>query len=84
MPRGATFPRTALLETQSDGSRAEGWDGGPEPYYLLDYENADLQANIARQAKACIDSGVYDGIMLDWSGHIDIISWCAKPSATMV
>jgi hypothetical protein len=62
----------------SDGTRAEGWDGGREPFYLLDHENPDFQATIARQAKACIESGIYDGIMLDWSGHIDIVKLVRK------
>ena len=57
----------------ANGTRAEGWDGGPEPYYLLNYDNPEFQANIARQSMATIQSGVYDGIMLDWSGQIDIV-----------
>ena len=57
----------------ADGTRAAGWDGGPEPYYLLDPENKAFQENIARQCKSAIDSGVYDGIMLDWSGHLEIV-----------
>lgn len=56
-----------------DGSRAEGWDGGPEPYYLLDPDVPEFAANIARQAKIAIQSGIYDGVMLDWSGHLPIV-----------
>jgi hypothetical protein len=56
-----------------DGSRAEGWDGGPEPYYLLDPDVPEFAANIARQTKIAIDSGIYDGVMLDWSGHLPIV-----------
>jgi hypothetical protein len=56
-----------------DGTRAEGWDGGPEPYYLLNPDIPEFAANIGRQAKIAIDSGIYDGVMLDWSGHLPII-----------
>jgi len=58
---------------QADGRRVMGWDGGPEPYYLLNYENAGFQDNVARQCQYAIESGVYDGVMLDWSGHLEII-----------
>jgi hypothetical protein len=57
----------------TDGSRVLGWDNGPEPYYLLDADNPEFQANIARQALAAIASGVYDGVMIDWSGHLGVI-----------
>ena len=56
-----------------DGKRVMGWDGGPEPYYMLNYENPAFQDNVARQCKYAVESGVYDGVMLDWSGHLEII-----------
>lgn len=56
-----------------DGKRVTGWMGGPEPYYLLDPDNEAFAANIARQCKASIESGVYDGVMLDWSGYLPIV-----------
>jgi regulation of enolase protein 1 (concanavalin A-like superfamily) len=56
-----------------DGRRVMGWDGGPEPYYMLNYEHAGFQDNVARQCQYAIASGVYDGVMLDWSGHLEII-----------
>ena len=56
-----------------DGSRKKGWDGGPEPYYLMEPENADFAANIARQCKIAIDSGIYDGVMFDWDGYLPIV-----------
>lgn len=58
---------------QADGSRVLGWDGGPEPYYLLEPDHVGFQANIARQAQVALESGVYDGVMIDWSGHLEII-----------
>ncbi len=56
-----------------DGTRAKGWDNGPEPYYLLNPENAEFRANIARQCRAALASGIYDGVMLDWSGHLGVV-----------
>jgi hypothetical protein len=57
----------------ADGSRVPGWDNGPEPYYLLNPENEAFRANIGRQARLAIESGLYDGIMLDWSGHLEVV-----------
>jgi hypothetical protein len=56
-----------------DGTRKQGWDGGPEPYYLMNPDNPDFAANIARQCKIAIDSGVYDGVMFDWDGYLPIV-----------
>jgi hypothetical protein len=56
-----------------DSKRMMGWDGGPEPYYLLNYDNPAFHDNVARQCKYAVESGVYDGVMLDWSGHLEII-----------
>lgn len=60
------------------GEIEKGWLGGWEPFYMLDYENPEFQDNVARQAKIAIESGVYDGIMLDWSGHLEIIKKVRK------
>jgi hypothetical protein len=39
--------------------------------YWLDFAKPDFQALVARQCKALIDSGVFDGCMLDWwSDHL--------------
>ncbi len=65
-------------QRNKDGSRVLGWDGGPEPYYMLDYENGAFQRNIARQSKISIESGIYDGVMLDWSGNIDVVKAVRK------
>lgn len=57
----------------SSGQIVKGWLGGWEPFYLLDYDNEAFQSNVAEQARVALESGVYDGIMLDWSGHLPII-----------
>ena len=54
------------------GEIIKGWLGGWVPFYMLNYENEEFQDNVARQAKIALESGVYDGIMLDWSGHEQI------------
>lgn len=51
----------------------KGWLGGWEPFYMLNYENKEFQDNVARQCKIALESGVYDGVMFDWSGHLEII-----------
>jgi hypothetical protein len=56
-----------------DGSRVEGWLGGPEPYYMLNYENEEFQDHVAVQSLVAIESGIYDGIMLDWSGYLPVV-----------
>ncbi len=55
------------------GEIKKGWLGGWEPFYLTDYTNSDFLDNIARQAKIAVECGVYDGIMLDWSGNLEVI-----------
>lgn len=39
---------------------------GTGGYFELDFARSDLRENIVTQAKAAIQSGVVDGIMLDW------------------
>ncbi len=68
LPEGSEF-----WKRHPDGKRMMGWDGGPEPYYLLNYDNPAFQDNVARQCRYAVESGVYDGVMLDWSGHLEII-----------
>ncbi|MEL7341135.1 MAG: hypothetical protein AAGM67_11655 [Bacteroidota bacterium] len=55
------------------GEIVKGWLGGWEPFYMLNYDNPEFQDNVARQAKIALESGIYDGIMLDWSGYLEII-----------
>ena len=55
------------------GEIIKGWLGGWEPFYKLNYNHPEFQKNVARQAGIAVESGVYDGVMLDWSGHPEII-----------
>ena len=58
---------------EENGDPKIGWTGGWVPFWMLNYENPEFQDNVARQAAIAIGSGVYDGVMLDWSGHLEII-----------
>ena len=46
------------------GKVVVGWEEGG--YLLLDFSQAAYRQQVARQAKAMVESGVFDGIMLDW------------------
>jgi hypothetical protein len=48
------------------GRRRKGWaEGG---YYLLDFSNVEYQRHVASRAKAAVETGVFDGVFLDWWG----------------
>lgn len=49
---------------RKNGNPIVGWEEGG--YFLLDFENPDYRNQVALQAKAVMDSGVFDGLMLDW------------------
>ena len=51
-----------------NGERIPGWLGGPEPYYYLNYHHEGFREQVKLQARVAVESGVYDGIMLDWWG----------------
>ena len=46
------------------GQIVPGWDEGG--YFCLDFHNPEFRSQVARQAKAAVDSGAVDGVMLDW------------------
>ena len=47
-----------------DGQPAKGWaEGG---FIRLDFANPEYRRHVARRAKAVVQSGVVDGILLDW------------------
>ncbi len=47
-----------------DGNLVMGWEEGG--YIQLDFSNPEYREHVARKVKATIDSGVVDGVMLDW------------------
>ena len=48
----------------ADGKLEAGWDEGG--YIQLDYSNAAFRNHVAIQARAAVESGVVDGVLLDW------------------
>lgn len=47
-----------------DGRIVPGWDEGR--FLCLDFHNPEFRSQVARQAKASVESGAVDGVMLDW------------------
>ncbi len=63
-PKGFIPEESPWWKRDADGKYVMGWaEGG---YRLLDVAHADWQAQVAKRAKAVMDSGVFDGVMLDW------------------
>ena len=54
----------AWWKRDAQGQRIIGWEEGK--YHLLDFSNPGLRAQVAKQARAVMETGVFDGIMLDW------------------
>ena len=48
----------------ADGKTILGWEEGG--YMLLDYSNPEFRRHVAHRCGQVFDSGVVDGIMLDW------------------
>jgi len=46
-------------------------------YFLLDESNSEMQAQVARQARAVMETGALDGVMLDWwrddADHLNLV-----------
>lgn len=47
-----------------DGRIVTGWEEGK--FLRMDFHNPEFRRQVARQAKAAVDSGAVDGVMLDW------------------
>ncbi|MEM1062764.1 MAG: hypothetical protein AAGJ97_10615 [Planctomycetota bacterium] len=76
---GSFLPEDSpFWQRNADGTRVLGWANGPEPYYMLDADNEAFAKNIARQSKIAVESGVYDGVMFDWDGHLPIVRTCRE------
>jgi hypothetical protein len=48
----------------ADGTLEKGWEEGG--FLKLDYANPDYRKHVAAQARAAVETGVLDGVMLDW------------------
>lgn len=63
-PKGFIPEDSPWWKRDAEGKYVMGWaEGG---YRLLDVAHADWQAQVAKRAKAVMDTGVFDGVMLDW------------------
>lgn len=63
-PDGYIPADSSWWKRDAQGNRIVGWEEGN--YYLLDFGNPEFIEQVSAQAKAAVDSGVVDGIMLDW------------------
>jgi hypothetical protein len=63
-PKGFIPETSPWWKRDADGKFIMGWaEGG---YRLLDVAQEDWQVQVARRAKAIMDTGAFDGVMLDW------------------
>jgi hypothetical protein len=63
-PKGF-LPEDSLWWKRDDrGQFIVGWPEGG--YRLLDVQSQDWHAQVAKRARALVQSGVFDGVMLDW------------------
>jgi hypothetical protein len=49
---------------RADGTREPGWAEGR--FFKLDFAAPAYRAQVARQCQAVVETGVFDGVMLDW------------------
>jgi hypothetical protein len=47
-----------------NGKLVDGWDEGK--FIQLDFDNPAFREHVARRARAVVESGVVDGVLLDW------------------
>ncbi len=74
-PEGFIPEDSPWWKRDENGKFVMGWaEGG---YRLLDVAQADWQAQVARRAQAVMNTGVFDGVMLDWwsddEPHLNLI-----------
>ena len=63
-PKGFIPEEAPWWKRDVDGKFVIGWvEGG---YRLLDVAQAEWQAQVAKRARAVMETGVFDGVMLDW------------------
>lgn len=63
-PKGFLPENSPWWKRDAQGQFIIGWaEGG---YRLLDVESTNWHAQVAKRAQAILQSGVFDGVMLDW------------------
>lgn len=58
------LPETHPWWRREDGRRVPGWEEGR--FIQLDFGNPEYRRHVAQRAKAVVETGVVDGVMLDW------------------
>ncbi|HUU09748.1 MAG TPA: hypothetical protein VM431_04335 [Phycisphaerae bacterium] len=58
------LPRDHPWWRRKDGRVVPGWGEGG--YLQLDFSNPDFRRHVAQRARAVVETGVVDGVMLDW------------------
>jgi hypothetical protein len=58
------LPENHAWWKRKEGKPIVGWEEGG--YFLLDFSNPAYRDQVALQAKAVMNSGLFDGLMLDW------------------
>lgn len=59
------LPEDSPWWMRQNGNKLIGWNGGEEPYYIMDWHNQDFREQIALQCKAIADLDFMDGVTLD-------------------
>jgi len=59
LPRGHRW-----WKRRKDGSLVKGWDEGG--FICMDFADPEFRKHVAQRARAAVQSGVVDGVMLDW------------------
>ena len=57
-------PDHAWWLRDAQGTTVRGWEEGSHD--CLDFHNPEFRSQVAQQMKAAVESGVVDGVMLDW------------------
>ena len=63
-PAGYLPPDSPWWKRDADGNIEKGWEEGN--YRLLDFGSPSFREQVVNQCAAAVNSGVVDGVMLDW------------------
>ncbi|MDO8544462.1 MAG: glycoside hydrolase family 18 protein [Opitutaceae bacterium] len=63
-PRNFLPDDSPWWKRSASGERESGWAEGK--FFKLNFAHPEYRRQVARQCRAAVESGVFDGIMLDW------------------
>jgi len=61
-----------------NGDKIVSWTGGGVTWYRLDFTNSDFRTQVATWAASAVNSGVYDGVLLDWWDETISSEWPSR------